>query len=107
MVDGGLQATPIVVDGVMYLTSSWNRVFALDATTGAELWHYYYENPRQIGIIYSPWNRGVAVSTGRVFMGTLDNSLVALDQKTGRELWKVMSRTCASAAAISPEPLWW
>ena len=89
VVDGGLQATPIVVDGVMYLTSSWNRVFALDATTGAELWHYYYENPRQVGIIYSPWNRGVAVSTGRVFMGTLDNSLVALDQKTGRELWKV------------------
>jgi alcohol dehydrogenase (cytochrome c) len=89
VVDGGLQTTPIVLDGVMYLTSSWNRVFALDAATGAELWHYYYENPRQIGIIYSPWNRGVAVAVGRVFMGTLDNSLVALDQKTGRELWKV------------------
>jgi alcohol dehydrogenase (cytochrome c) len=89
VVDGGLQATPIVLDGVMYVTSSWNRVFALDAATGAELWHYYYENPRQVGIIYSPWNRGVAVAAGRVFMGTLDNSLVALDQKTGRELWKV------------------
>ncbi len=89
VVDGGLQGTPIVLDGVMYLTSSWNRVFALDAATGAELWHYYYENPRQVGIIYSPWNRGVAVAGGRVFTGTLDNSLVALDQKTGRELWKV------------------
>ena len=89
VVDGGLQATPIVVDGVMYLSSSWNRVFAINAETGRELWHYYYQNPRQIGIIYSPWNRGVAVGEGRVFMGTLDNYVVALDQKTGRELWKV------------------
>ena len=87
--DGGLQATPIVVDGIMYLSSSWNRVFAINAQTGQEIWHYYYENPRQIGIIYSPMNRGVAVSRGRVFMGTLDNHVVALDQKTGRELWKV------------------
>ena len=44
----------------MYLTSSWNRVFAINAATGKEIWHYYYKNPRQIGIIYSPWNRGVA-----------------------------------------------
>ena len=87
--DGGLNATPIVVDGIMYLSSSWNRVFAIDAATGKEIWHYYYKNPRQIGIIYSPYNRGVAVSRGRVFMGTLDNHVVALDQKTGRELWKV------------------
>lgn len=88
-VEGGLQSTPIVVDGVMYLSSSWNRVFAIDAENGKELWHYFYENPREIGIIYSPWNRGVAVSGGRVFMGTLDNHVVALDQKTGREMWKV------------------
>ena len=89
MPDGGLQSTPIVVDGVMYLSTSWNRVFAIDAGSGKELWHYFYQNPREIGIIYSPWNRGVAVGGGRVFMGTLDNSVVALDQKTGRELWKV------------------
>jgi alcohol dehydrogenase (cytochrome c) len=89
VVEGGFQATPIVVDGVMYVTSSYNRVFALDAATGRERWHYYYENPRQVGIIYSPWNRGVAVAGGRVFMGTLDNFLVALDAGTGRELWKV------------------
>jgi alcohol dehydrogenase (cytochrome c) len=88
-VDGGLQSTPIVIDGVMYLAASWNRVFAIDAASGRELWHYFYQNPREIGIIYSPWNRGVAVDGGRVFMGTLDNHVVALDQKTGRELWKV------------------
>lgn len=88
-IDGGLQSTPIVIDGVMYLSSSWNRVFAVDAQSGRELWHYFYQNPREIGISYSPWNRGVAVAAGRVFMGTLDNYVVALDQKSGREAWKV------------------
>jgi alcohol dehydrogenase (cytochrome c) len=87
--DGGLQATPIVIDGVMYLSASLNRVFAIDAATGKELWHYFYQNPRDLGVIYSPQNRGVAVGAGRVFMGTLDNSVVSLDQKTGREMWKV------------------
>jgi alcohol dehydrogenase (cytochrome c) len=88
-VDGGFNATPLVVDGVMYVPSSWNRVFAIDAETGKEIWHYFYQNPREIGIIYSPWTRGVAVGAGRVFFGTLDNNVVALDQKTGREQWRV------------------
>jgi len=87
--EGGFQTTPIVVDGVMYISTSWNRVYAIDAATGRELWHYLYKNPREIGIQYSPWNRGVAVGDGRVFMGTLDNHVVALDQKTGREVWNV------------------
>ncbi len=87
--EGGLQATPIVLDGVMYVSTSYNRVFAIDAETGREIWHYFYQNPKEIGVIYSPWNRGVAVAQGRVFMGTLDNHVVALDQKTGRELWNV------------------
>lgn len=89
IIDNGLQTTPIVIDGVMYITSSWNRVFAIDPTNCKELWHYYYVNPKEIGVIYTPWNRGVAVSGGRVFMGTLDNHVVALDAKTGREVWKV------------------
>ncbi|MEO7652493.1 MAG: PQQ-binding-like beta-propeller repeat protein, partial [Bryobacteraceae bacterium] len=75
--------------GVMYLSTSGNRVHAIDAETGKPIWQYAYQNPREIGVIYSPWNRGVAVGAGRVFMGTLDNSVVALDQKTGRELWKI------------------
>ena len=86
--EGGLQSTPIVVDGVMYVSTSRNRVFALDAATGRELWRYVYPLPRSFQTFYGPWNRGVAVSGGKVFLGTLDNHMVAIDQKTGRELWR-------------------
>ena len=89
VIDGGLQCTPLVVDGVMYISSSWNRVFALDAVTGEELWHYFSPRPEHIAELFAPWNRGVAVADGLVFMGTLDNHVVALDAKTGREVWKV------------------
>jgi alcohol dehydrogenase (cytochrome c) len=87
--EGGLQATPIVVDGVMYLSTSHNRVYAIDAVTGRELWQYVYDYPKDMTTAYGPWNRGVAVSQGRVFMGTIDNHVVALEQRNGRELWKV------------------
>ena len=89
VVDGGLQCTPIVVDGVMYITSAWNRVFAINAATGEEIWHYFHPKPESFPAIYGTWNRGVAVGHGLVFMGTIDNHLVALDSKTGREVWKV------------------
>jgi alcohol dehydrogenase (cytochrome c) len=83
-----LQATPIVIDGVMYVSTAMSWVFALDAATGKPLWEYRYPapamNPR-----YGNQNRGVAVGHGRVFVGTMDNHLVALDQKTGREVWNV------------------
>ncbi len=88
-IQGGLQVTPLVADGVMYLSTSWNRVYALDAATGRKIWHYIYEKPKQIASAYSPWNRGVALGHGLVFMGTLDNHLLALDAKTGREVWNV------------------
>ncbi|MFN9894808.1 MAG: PQQ-binding-like beta-propeller repeat protein, partial [Acidobacteriota bacterium] len=87
--DGGLQSTPLVINGVMYVSTSHNRVFALDAVTGKRLWSYRYELPKTFTTFYGPWNRGVAVAEGRVLMGTLDNHVVALDARTGRELWKV------------------
>ncbi len=87
--EGGLQCTPLVVDGVMFLSASWNRVFAIDAASGEEIWHYYYPKPQATAEAYAPFNRGVAVAHGLVFMGTLDNFVVALDAKTGREVWKV------------------
>ena len=87
----GLEATPIVQDGVMYVTSTWSRVFALDAGSGEVIWQYDPEVPRE----WAPRgccdvvNRGVAVSDGRVFVGTYDGRLVALDQSDGSELWDV------------------
>jgi alcohol dehydrogenase (cytochrome c) len=84
----GLQSTPIVIDGRMYLSTSSNWVFALDAATGRLLWEYHFPVSTK-NAPYSNQNRGVAVAGGRVFMGTADNHMVALDQKTGRELWRV------------------
>ena len=89
VVDGGFSCTPLVVDGVMYITSPWNRVFAIDAVTGKEIWHYYHPVPEEFGLLYGPWNRGVALGHGLVFMGTIDNHLVALDAETGEEVWNV------------------
>jgi alcohol dehydrogenase (cytochrome c) len=86
--EGGLQATPIVSGGVMYLSSSWNNVYAIDAATGREIWQYQYPRPKTT-TIYGPWNRGVAVSDGLVYIGTLDNHVVAIDRRDGREVWKV------------------
>lgn len=86
-----LETTPIVVDGVMYLLTPSVQVFALDAATGSVLWRYKYPTPRPAragGEAYVS-HGGVAVSDGKVFLGTTDNYLVALDQKTGREVWKV------------------
>ena len=88
-VDGGFSCTPLVADGVMYITTPWNRVFALDAVTGKEIWHYYHPEPKDFGLLYGPWNRGAALGHGLVFMGTIDNRLVALDAKTGEEVWNV------------------
>jgi len=87
-----LQSTPVVVDGVMYVITPRNRVFALDAATGRLIWQYTYPPPqRGLPGSFSDFiqNRGATVGDGKVFFGTNDNFLVALDQKTGHELWKV------------------
>ena len=87
--ENGLQATPIVIDGVLYLSTSTNRVFALDAAAGRLIWEYRYPLPPDAPRAYGRQNRGVAVGHGRVFLGTADNHVVAIDQKTGRETWRV------------------
>ncbi len=87
----GLEATPIMVGGVLYVTSTWSRVMAFDARTGRRLWTYDPEVPRGVGrrLCCDVVNRGVAVWNGRVFVGTLDGRLVALGARTGRPLWTV------------------
>lgn len=103
--DGGMQAAPLVVDGTMYVSTAWNRVFALDAATGEQIWRYDYPRPDQIPGTYGTWNRGVAVAYGLVFMGTLDNHVVALDRETGEEVWRVEvenSKQCGCNITAAP-----
>ena len=84
----GLQATPIVIDGVMYTIAADNNVFALDAATGKVMWRYTAKlDPIVKEVFYQSASRGVTVGRGKVFVGTLDGRFVALDQKTGKELW--------------------
>ncbi len=83
-----METAPIVVDGVMYLTTSYNHVYAIDAATGKEFWHYKHKMGPITTFCCGPNNRGVAISGDRLFMGTLDAKLVALDAKSGKLLWE-------------------
>jgi len=83
------QATPIVVDGVMYLSLPFNHVVALDARDGHQLWRYEHPRKQDYKMCCGPANRGVAVSQGKVFIGTVDARLIALDAKTGNLLWDI------------------
>ena len=89
----GQEATPIVVDGVMYFSTAWSKVFALNAATGARLWSYDPKVPRQWGAnaCCDVVNRGVAVWQGRIYIGTLDGRLIALDAATGQLVWEQLT----------------
>ena len=82
-----MQTAPIVVDGIMYITTSYNHVYAVDAVTGKEFWHYKHKMGSVTTYCCGPNNRGVAIMGNRLYMGTLDAKLVSLDAKTGKVLW--------------------
>ncbi len=88
-VSGPWQASPIVVDGVMYLTQRPNDIVALDARSGRVYWVYQYPTPSEHTACCGSNNRGVAILDDTLFMGTLDGHLVAIDARTGAELWNV------------------
>jgi PQQ-dependent dehydrogenase (methanol/ethanol family) len=83
-----LETTPIVVNGVMYVTTAFNHVYALNAKTGEQYWHYKHKMGPITTYCCGPNNRGVAVNGDKVFMGTLDAKLLALDAKTGSLIWE-------------------
>lgn len=83
------QTTPIVVDGVMYISLPFNHVVALDAKTGRQLWRYEHQRRADWKMCCGPANRGVAVSGGKVYIGTVDARVVSLDAKTGKVVWDI------------------
>src|SRR3954466_16257757 len=83
-----LETAPLVIDGVMFLTTSYNHVYAINATTGEEYWHYKHNMGPITVYCCGPNNRGVAAADGMLYMGTLDAKLVALDAKTGKVAWQ-------------------
>ena len=91
--DRGVEATPIVVDGVIYVSGSWSIVYALDGKTGEELWVHDPQVPGATAVVgcCGVVNRGVAVYEGKVFVGTFDGRLQALDAQTGELLWSTVT----------------
>ena len=86
---GSFQATPIVIDGVIYITGFNNNAWAIDARSGRQIWRYRRELPDELILCCGPVNRGFAVLGDRLFMATLDAHLIALDMNTGGLLYDV------------------
>ncbi|MBC2778409.1 PQQ-dependent dehydrogenase, methanol/ethanol family [Parasphingopyxis marina] len=87
------EATPVVVDGVMYITGPWSKVFAYDARNGEPLWSFDPDVPRSTlpDACCDAVNRGIAVWRGKLYVGTLDGRLIALDAITGAQLWSTQT----------------
>jgi len=83
-----METTPIVVNGTMYVTTAFDDVYALDARTGEQFWHYKHKMGDVTTFCCGPNNRGVAVYGDMVYLGTLDSKLVALEAKTGKVVWE-------------------
>jgi alcohol dehydrogenase (cytochrome c) len=102
------QAQPIVYDGVIYLATGENDVFALDIDTGKILWTYEANLSDDITVVCCGWlSRGVAIADGKIFSGQLDGKLVALDQKTGKIVWSVQAERNEDGFSITTAPLYY
>jgi len=103
----GVEATPLVVDGIMYVTASWSVVHAINVRTGKQLWTFDPQVPRSAGGkgCCDVVNRGVAVYEGKVFVGAFDGRLIALDAASGAKLWEEDTRLSPdSPATITGAP---
>src|SRR6187399_1150258 len=102
---GAWQSTPLVVDGVMYVTQRPNDVLAVDARTGRVFWQYRYTNSPDARVCCGANNRGLAILGSTLFMGTLDGHLIAIDAVGGRPLWNVALGDPALGYSITMAPL--
>jgi quinohemoprotein ethanol dehydrogenase len=102
----GQEATPLVIDGVMYFTSAWSKVFALNAATGEKIWSF---DPKvdpawAVNACCDVVNRGVAAWNGKIFVGTLDGRLIALDAASGNVSWQTQTTDPAKRYTITGAP---
>jgi quinohemoprotein ethanol dehydrogenase len=100
------ESEPIVVDGVMYVTTAWSKVYAISAATGAQIWRYDPQVSGEVGlkVCCDVVNRGAAVYKGRVYVGAIDGRLIALDAATGREVWSAQTVDPKSNYTITGAP---
>lgn len=103
----GLEATPVVNDGVIYVTGSHSNVFAFDAVTGRRLWSWAPEEPEGLGTVLccGPVNRGVAIYGDLVYVLTLDARLVALHKDTGKVAWETVMHDWKLGVSATGAPL--
>jgi len=102
----GQEATPIVIDGVMYVSTAWSMVKAYDAASGKLLWSYDPQVPRRLGVngCCDVVSRGVAAWNGKIFVATFDGRLVALDATSGKPVWSVLTIDPAKPYTITQAP---
>jgi quinohemoprotein ethanol dehydrogenase len=102
----GLEATPLVADGVMYTSGVWNILHAIDAKTGKSLWSYDPQVPRywMRYMCCGPANRGPAIWRGKVFEGTIDGRLIAVDAASGKLAWSVQTTDTTKPYSITGAP---
>ena len=102
----GQEATPLVMDGKLYVTTAWSKVYAFDAATGEPLWSYDPEVPGETGVkvCCDVVNRGLATWGDKLFLGTLDGRLVALDRDTGTVVWEKVTVDQTKSYSITGAP---
>jgi len=101
-----VEATPIVVDGIIYTTSTWSVAYAFDAITGRQLWTYdpLVDRSRARTICCDAVNRGLALYRGTLYLATLDGRLIAIDARTGKPVWDVKTVDQSLPYAITGAP---
>ncbi len=102
------EATPIVKDGVLYIVTGNDDVFALDGKTGALIWEWRSKIEQNINTVCCGWdNRGLAIGDGRVYLGMLNGAMAALDMKTGKEVWRAQLARWQDGYTITSAPLFY
>ena len=101
----GFETTPLVADGVMYITGNNNHAWALDARTGRMIWHYQRSLPNLLRVCCGMVNRGFALLGDKLFMGTLDAHVVALDRNTGKVVWDTQVEEPKNGYTVTIAPL--